>query len=423
MNETKLPPGWRRAPISETWEGLCDGPHATPTPADEGPVFLGIGNITDDGHLDLGNVRHISEADYPKWTRRVEPREGDIVFTYEATLNRYAIIPRGFRGCLGRRLALIRPDRRKVDSRFLFYSFFAADWRETIERNRLAGATVDRIPIAKFPDFPINLPPLEVQHRIAGILSAYDDLIEVNTRRIAILEEMALRLFDEWFVQLLYPGRQMTSSVEVGELPQGWRNVRLSEIADVNSDTISPRNAPDSIHYIDISSVSPGTVNDIRTMNFADAPGRARRRVKKGDVLWSTVRPNRRSHALLLHLEPDTIASTGFAVLRAKAVPWSYLYLAVTTDQFVAHLEGRARGSAYPAVVASDFEAAVLRLPPSALLEKFDRHVAPLFELASTLRCQAENLRAARDLLLPKLISGEIDLEQAERNAIAEAAE
>jgi type I restriction enzyme S subunit len=135
-----------RAAIETLYDGLYDGPHATPKPSQDGPVFLGIGNITEDGKLDLADVRHIAEEDYPMWTKRVTPQPGDIVFTYEATLNRYAIIPEGFRGCLGRRTALIRPNSAAVNPRFLFFYFFSEDWRKTIGQNILSGATVDRIP-------------------------------------------------------------------------------------------------------------------------------------------------------------------------------------------------------------------------------------------------------------------------------------
>src|SRR5437016_6189325 len=108
---------WKTVPIKHIYCALYDGPHATPKPSHEGPIFLGIGNLTDDGHLNLTEIRHIAEEDFPKWTKRVTPLPGDIVFTYEATLNRYAIIPKGFRGCLGRRLALIRPNKERVDTR------------------------------------------------------------------------------------------------------------------------------------------------------------------------------------------------------------------------------------------------------------------------------------------------------------------
>jgi type I restriction enzyme S subunit len=184
----ELPKGWKRVPIEQAYEGLYDGPHATPKPSTEGPVFLGIGNITDGGQLDLSSVRHISEAEFPAWTRRVTPRAGDIVFTYEATLNRYAIIPRGFRGCLGRRLALIRTEPSSVYRNFLFLYFFSADWRETITRNMLSGATVERIPLSKFPTFPINLPPQALAAKFDGLVQPAFDQVENLGKSNAILQ-------------------------------------------------------------------------------------------------------------------------------------------------------------------------------------------------------------------------------------------
>jgi type I restriction enzyme S subunit len=229
------PSFWSRVPIQALYLGLYDGPHATPRPASEGPVFLGIGNITEDGKIDLSDVRHISEEDYAQWTRRVEPRMGDIVFTYEATLNRYAIIPKGFRGCLGRRLALIRPNLAEVDTRFLFYTFFSADWRNTISQNTLSGSTVDRIPLTTFPAFRVNLPPLPIQRKIAAILSAYDDLIENNARRIAILEEMARALYREWFVRFRFPGYEDIGMVEspLGPIPEGWEVKKIGDVLEL----------------------------------------------------------------------------------------------------------------------------------------------------------------------------------------------
>ncbi len=157
--------------------GVYDGPHATPPLHDEGvAVFLGIREITEDGHIDLSEARWVSESDYPKWTKRVEPQAGDIVFTYEATLNRYAVIPEGLRCCLGRRTALIRPDRQRVNPEFLFHYFFSPPWRNQIDANVIAGATVDRISLTKFPDFEVLLPSREVQDRIAEVLSSYDEL-------------------------------------------------------------------------------------------------------------------------------------------------------------------------------------------------------------------------------------------------------
>jgi type I restriction enzyme S subunit len=404
---------WRTLPIKELYTGLYDGPHATPKPADSGAVFLGIKNVTDDGRLDLADIRYIAEDDYAEWTRRVQPRENDLVFTYEATLNRYAIIPAGFRGCLGRRMALIRTNPQKVDVRFLLYYFFTEDWRAVIRRNMLTGATVDRIPLTTFPDFPVSVPPVPIQRRIAGILSAYDELIENSQRRIKILESMARALYREWFVHFRFPGHESVPRIPspLGEIPQGWEVKKLATVADVNRAQINARTAPEELHYIDISSVSPGQIDSIKTYAFANAPGRARRIVQHGDVLWSCVRPNRRSHAQMMHPEPNTIASTGFAVLTATKVPFTFLYFATTTDDFVAILTNNATGAAYPAVTSATFEKADLLIPSAPLLKKFGGTTIPMAEAIYTLQRQIQNLRRTRDLLLPRLLSGQIDVE------------
>lgn len=217
--------------MREIYDGLYDGPHATPPLSDTGAIFLGISNITENGHIDYSDIRYINELDLPKWTKRVTPRGGDIVFSYEATLNLYAIIPDGFWGCLGRRMALIRPNETKALGKYLYYFFFSEEWRATIAENTIAGSTVDRIPITKFPEFPISLPELSVQKRIADILSAYDDLIENNQKQIRLLEEAGQRLYKEWFVDLHFPGYEDVNTVN--GVPEGWRSVGLGEIAPI----------------------------------------------------------------------------------------------------------------------------------------------------------------------------------------------
>jgi type I restriction enzyme, S subunit len=150
------------------------------------------------------------------------------------------------------------------------------------------------------------------------------------------------------------------------------------------------------------------------TYAFADAPGRARRIVAHGDVIWSCVRPNRRSHALVMNPNADTIASTGFAVITAEAVPYTFLYVATTTDEFVTYLTNHATGAAYPAVTAATFEQAKLVVPPASLLKKFGELTIPMAEHMDVLHRQVANLGASRDLLLPRLMSGQLTLPEAE---------
>ncbi len=392
-------------PIKEFCLGIYDGPHATPAEVSEGPVFLGIKNITAEGRLDFSEIRSVSENDFPKWTRRVTPQVGDIVFTYEATLHHYAIIPEGFRGCLGRRVALVRPDRELADSRFLLYYFLSHAWRSVVEGSVISGATVDRIPLEKFPDLPASLPGLPQQQKIASILSAYDDLIENNRRRTALLEDAARQLYREWFVRLRFPGYEHTPVVD--GVPEGWERKTLGSIAEVNR-AVLPSNFDGDIEYVDISSVVPGQITETTHYTFRDAPSRARRVVAHGDVIWSCVRPNRRSYAVIWQPVDNLIVSTGFAVITPVSVPTSFIYFATTTDDFVGYLENHARGAAYPAVVVGDFERAEMLVPSDNLLAALDEVAEPIFSQCQNLRLQNQKLRAARDLLLPRLMSGEI---------------
>jgi type I restriction enzyme S subunit len=179
----------------------------------------------------------------------------------------------------------------------------------------------------------------------------------------------------------------------------------------VNRAQINARSAPEELHYIDISSVSPGRIDSTTPYAFVDAPGRARRIVQHGDILWSCVRPNRRSHALIMHPAQHTIASTGFAVLTPSKVPYPFLYFATTSDEFVKFLENSATGAAYPAVSAKTFEDADLLVPSSSLLEMFAKSAIPMAEEIHTLHLQIQNLRRTRDLLLPRLLSGQVALD------------
>ncbi len=298
-------------------------------------------------------------------------------------------------------------EKPEVFKPFLYYRLSSTTLWELRTGSAQAQITIERL-----KDYEVELPPLPMQQRIAGVLSAYDEMIENSQRRIRILEEMSRALYREWFVQFRFPGHEKVGHVDsaFGSIPQGWEIGKLGDVAEVNCAQISPRTAPDKLRYIDISSVSPGQIDETTTYSFAEAPGRARRIVRHGDVLWSCVRPNRRSHALVLEPEPNTIASTGFAVLTATKIPFTFLYLATTTDDFVTFLVNNATGSAYPAVTATTFENADLVIPSASLLKKFGEVTTPMAEEIHALQLQIKSLRLTRDLLLPRLISGQINL-------------
>jgi type I restriction enzyme S subunit len=197
-------------------------------------------------------------------------------------------------------------------------------------------------------------------------------------------------------------------------VPEGWETVSLGDVAQVNASSLKTSSAPEQILYVDIASVSTRKIEKIEHLAFSDAPSRARRLVRHGDIIWSCVRPNRRSYSLILDPADSLVVSTGFAVITPTEVPFSFLYHAVTTQDFVEYLTNHASGAAYPAVNAGDFERAKVLLPTAALLERFHEIAEPMLIQQETLQRRNVKLREARDLLLPKLVSGEVDVSDLE---------
>jgi type I restriction enzyme S subunit len=401
----------------EKLEALCsqitDGKHGDcQDDQDSGYYFLSCKDISN-GKLNYDGARQITEADFRDTHRRTKLEPHDVLITNSGTIGRMALVPEmeiTRRTTFQKSVAILKPITEKVVPSFLYYGLLA-EIRRLIEH---AGGTAQKnLLLRDLRAFELTVPPLPVQRRIAGILSAYDELIENSQRRIRLLEDMTRALYREWFVHFRFPGHESVPRLPsaLGDIPKGWVVKKLADIADVNRAQINARSAPEELHYIDISSVSPGRIDSTTTYAFANAPGRARRIVLHGDILWSCVRPNRRSHALVLHPSLDTIASTGFAVITPSKVPYPFLYFATTTDEFVKFLENSATGAAYPAVTAKTFEDADFIVPSAPLLDAFGKIAIPMAEKIHTLHLKIQNLRHTRDLLLPRLLSGQVALD------------
>lgn len=382
---------WKRAKISEVCQGIYDGPHATPSVSEEGAVFLGISNITPDGHLDLSSPKYIGEKDLPKWTKRVTPQEGDIVFSYEATLNLYAIIPKGFRGCLGRRMALIRPDEEKVLGKFLYYYFFSDEWRGMIAENTVIGATVDRIPLIRFPNFPVSFPPVEKQRLIMSVLSAYDDLIENNQKQIKLLEEAAQRLYKEWFVDLRFPGHENTKITD--GIPEGWRRGALADVATFKrGKTITKEQTNPGVVPVVAGGLEPAYFHD--TFNTG-AP-----------VITVSGSGANAGFTRMYHTKVWASDCSYVDSVATENLAWVYCFLKENNTK----IETMQKGAAQPHVYAKDINALEAVIPNDKQMKRFQAIAEPMFARIGTLETQKARLREACNCLLPKLMNGEIEV-------------
>jgi type I restriction enzyme S subunit len=297
-----------------------------------------------------------------------------------------------FQACFPDSIIGFRPNPSVANIHFIKYSL------DFMKHRFLAitrGATQDNLSLDKLLSFPIPIPPLETQRRIASILSAYDDLIEVHTRRIAIFEEMARRLYDEWFIKFRFPGHTTTTFVETakGCAPAGWPGHTLSDLLELRYGKALKANERVSGPFPVYG--SSGIVG-WHNKNLVEGPGIiVGRKGNVGSVHWSR--------------EPFYPIDTVFYV--HTSWPKTFVFYVLQSQNFLNS------DSAVPGLNKSQAIRASINLPPMILALEFHRYVNEYFQFIEKLRDINKNLRATRDLLLPKLISGEIDLSGAEHTA------
>ncbi|CAN7378780.1 restriction endonuclease subunit S [Microbacterium foliorum] len=343
------------------------------------------------------NVRYVDDVTYRTWFRG-HPAADDIIFVCKGDPGRTALVPDPVPFVIAQDMVSLRPNRTRIAGRYLLYAL-----RSPLVQERIKNLHVGTmIPHFKKGDFGKLLVPvhdsLAEQQAIAEVLGALDDKIVANISLANATDRYLASLFEK----------------SVSTVP----DVHLGTVADVNSSTVRPT-AGGSLRYIDVSSVGVGSMDYPNRSAWDDAPTRARRRVAPGDTVWSTVRPNRRSHALVLDDEPELVASTGLAVLSPRTIGYAYLYEATKRPAFTAYLENVAEGSTYPAVRAEQFLGAPIPSLNASDRTAFESIAAPLRQLVASAERETRTLAATRDALLTPLMSGTLRVRDAESAASA----
>ena len=310
-----------------------------------------------------------------------------------------------------------------LDPLFLHYYLRQDDVVNWIT-NQAVGATMPNLNTGILRSVPVRFPPLPVQQRIAGILSAYDELIENSQRRIRILETMARALYREWFVHFRFPGHENHPRVAspLGEIPQGWDITELVKVcADGNGIQTGPFGS--QLHEADYSDEGVPVVmpkdligfrirpDSIARIPEATADKLGRHRMQPGDIVYGR-RGDIGRRAFVMSHQAGWFCGTGCLRIRPnlQAVNGWFLFNYLGQDDVVGVIQGRAQGVTMPNLNTGVLSSVPVRLPPRKLQDDFARLTFPMAETHEALTAKIENLRRTRDLLLPRLLSGKIAL-------------
>jgi type I restriction enzyme S subunit len=334
----------------------------------------------------------------------------------------------------------LRPDAAIADATFLFY-YFASPQMVSHIRSIAIGAAVPGINLGLLKGIDVTLPPIGVQYRISEILSAYDDLIENNTRRIKILEQMAQMLYREWFVNFRFPGHEMVKMVEseLGAIPEQWEVVNVGKLLKFHigggwggdtQDEVFPAQAY-VIRGTDIPQARVGALDGC-PLRYHKESNLASRRLEPFDIVFEVSGGSKGQpvgRALLVHpkilsaLDGDVICASFCKLLRID-------FSKTTINHFYQFLldsytNGQIEKYQVQSTGITNFKFAVfladakVAIPPENIRTRFEALCQPMMDGVFSLGRKNANLRATRDMLLPKLLSGEVSVENLEKEAVA----
>lgn len=455
---------------------IYDGPHATPTKLEEGnAIFLSISSI-DNGRLNLDKSSFISEDDFVKWTRRVTPQAGDVVFSYETKIGEASIIPEGLRCCLGRRMGLLRAKQDKVLPQYLLYAYLSPAFQDVIREKTIHGSTTDRISIKEIPSFEIQLPDIHTQRKVIQILSSIDNKLSKNAEINQTLEQIAQALFKSWFIDFepvkakimtleaggsqeeatlaamtaisgknadslaifeqehpekyaelrgtaeLFPSAMQES--ELGEIPIGWSCKAISQIVMVKSGyAFKSKDFTNSgFPVIKIKNIiGDGTVDvdDCQYITSETALGLDRFLIKNGDILLAMTGATVGKVGVFVNNGLPAYLNQRVAKFECRKelnCNW-FVYNIVSRSDFTSQVLSTAQGSAQPNISAKEIENMLRVFPLNSLIIAYEDCVSKLYQLVMHNRLKNRLLIQLRDTMLPKLLSGEITLPEAEEIA------
>lgn len=427
---------WEYSTLDDVGIDLLDCVHKTPAAIIKGLPYIAIPQMKN-GVLDFVDVRLISEGDFKEWTKKASPIAWDIVLSRRCNPGVTAYVPQGVKFALGQNLVLLRADGKRIYPPFLRWVTKSQKWWDEVQKYLNVGAVFDSLRCADIPQFKITAPPLPTQRAIAHILGSLDDKIELNRQVNRTLEKMAAAIFKSWFIDFdpvhakakgrdpglpteiadLFPDSLVES--ELGLIPDGWEVKPIGDAAQcVGGATPSTKKAEfwdggtnPFLTPKDMSSLTAPVILDTdRHITDAGVERISSKRLPAGTVILSSRAP---IGYLAINEVPVSVNQGIIAMICSGDLPNHYIFL--WTMASMETIKGKAGGTTFAEISKKNFRPIPALIPAPSILDAFTKQVEPLFQQIVENVISAEFLAHTRDTLLPKLISGELPVPEAEK--------
>jgi type I restriction enzyme S subunit len=435
---------WRRVSLKAAGVTLIDCDHRTPPAIENGYPYIAIPQLKD-GNITLDGVRRISESDYVDWTKKLSPQVNDVIVVRRCNSGQSAHVPEGLKFAIGQNLVILRADGKTVLPEYLRWLVRGDEWWAEVAKYINVGAIFDSLRCRDIPNFELVIPPIEVQREIAEFLVAIDSRITLLRETNITLEAIAQALFKSWFVDFdpvsakiegrVHEGMDEATAAlfpdafeesELGLVPEGWRVVPIGDAVEAaggaTPDTKNPVYWEPAIHCWttpkDLSGIAaPVLLDTERKLSELGLGKISSGLLPVGSLLLSSRAP---IGYLAITQVPVAINQGYIALLPGGLLP--PLYLLYWCRQNMETIKGRANGSTFMEISKKAFRPIPALVPPPAIIQAFMNVAQALFDRLTENEKQAKTLALLRDSLLPRLISGQLRIPEAEAQIDALAA-
>lgn len=387
--------------LKELCEVISDCPHSTPKWTDHGKIVVRNNNIKN-GRIDLSSPSYTDEENFRQRIKRVVPQPGDLIITREAPMGEVGMIPEGVECCLGQRMVLLRANPQECDNYYLLYSIQSREVQHQISWSEGTGTTVSNLRIPHLEQLKIPYLPLKEQKRLVAVLKSLDDKIALNNKINDNLEQQAEPLFQNLFID---------------NARSEWKKGTVCDLGTVVGGSTPSKSKPEYYTDSGIAWITPKDLsvnkskfiyhgeNDITELGLKNSSASI---MPEGTVLFSSRAPI----GYISIAAGEVTTNQGFkSIVPKPEIGTAFVYYFLKYNLPV--IKGMASGSTFKEVSGATMKKVPAFIPDAETLNKFQRFCEPLFAQQKVLEKQNESLAELRDSLLPKLMAGEIDVEDA----------